>query len=104
MCLVNVCMHAPRSTSHNRTVESNDALMVNLSIIMLTIDYNAIVYLTYLASIRFMFGLAVPGPVGLHLIVYISLLCACKSCTQVSCFIDHIFKVMSSEHEANRFP
>lgn len=59
---------------------------------------------TYLASIRFMFGLAVPGPVGLHLIVYISLLCACKSWTQVSCFIDHIFKVMSSEQEANKFP
>ena len=47
VCLVSVWIHKPRSTSHNRTVESNEAL----------------------ARIRFMFGLLVPGPVGLHLMV-----------------------------------
>ena len=43
---------------------------------------------TYLANINDVFGF-----VGLHFIVQISLLCACKSCTQPSCFIDQICKI-----------
>lgn len=42
---------------------------------------------THLASMRLALGLLVPGPVGLHLMVYISLLWACRSCTHESCFI-----------------
>merc|ERR1740129_2033440 len=47
LCLVRVCTQAPLSTSHSITVESKLAE----------------------ASTRFMLGLLVPGPVGLHLIV-----------------------------------
>lgn len=47
LCLVNVFKQVPFSTSHNRTVESNEAE----------------------ANMRFKLALAVPGPVGDHFIV-----------------------------------
>lgn len=58
----------------------------------------------YLAKIKLTLGLDVPGPVGDHLIVYISLEWAWRSWTQVSCFILQIFNVISSEQEASKFP
>ncbi len=70
VCRDNVCMHSPLSTSHKRTVESKLAL----------------------ANIKFEFGLLVPGPVGLHLIVQISLAWACKLCTHESCESVQILK------------
>lgn len=75
-------MQTPRSTSHSRTVESNEAL----------------------ANMMLEFGLLVAGPVGLHLMVYISLLWAWRSWTHASCFILQIFNVMSSEQEASNIP
>lgn len=46
----------------------------------------------YLANMMLEFGLLVAGPVGLHLMVYISLLCAWRSWTHTSCFILQIWK------------
>ena len=100
--LVRVWTQAPLSTSHSITVESKLA------------D----------ASTRFMFGLFVPGPVGLHLIVYISFWWALRSWTQFSLSIVHTlmikltvvsfkhfticrtqtFSVMSSLQDARNFP
>merc|ERR1712107_327143 len=75
-------MSMPRSTSHNRTVESKEA------------DAN-----TSLAL-----GFGVPGPVQDHLIVYISLEWAFKSQTQVSLSMLQTFSVISSEQLAKNRP
>lgn len=48
--------------------------------------------LPYLANMMLEFGLLVAGPVGLHLMVYISLLWAWRSWTHTSCFILQIWK------------
>lgn len=52
---------------------------------------------SHLASMMLELGLLVPGPVGLHLIVYISLLWARRSWTHISCFILQIWEKKEPE-------